>query len=145
MSTSSPAPEPSEPPAPAAPAEAILAQLPDAVVCSDTAGTIRLWNAAAEALFGFSAAEAIGQSLDIMIPERFRRAHWIGFERAVQSGRVAHEGEVRLTRATHKDGGRLYVDITFGLVKGADGSVLGVVSTARLAEPPQRPATTATS
>ncbi len=129
---------------PAIPAEAILSQLPDAVVCSDTAGTIRLWNAAAEKLFGFSAAETLGQNLDIMIPERFRRAHWNGFERAVQTGRVAHEGEVRLTRATHKDGRRLYVDITFGLVKGTDGSVIGVVSTARLAEPPQRPAPAAT-
>ncbi len=136
---------PPPPPPPAAiPAEAILAQLPDAVVYSDTAGTIRFWNAAAEKLYGFSAAETLGQNLDIMIPERFRRAHWAGFERAVETGRVVHEGEVRLTRATHKDGRRLYVDITFGLVKAADGSVLGVISTARLGEPPQRPAPAAT-
>jgi|SRR5690606_19787667 len=132
------------PPPPAAiPAEAILAQLPDAVVYSDTSGRIRLWNAAAEKLFGFSAPETLGQSLDIMIPERFRRAHWMAFERAVRAGKVVHEGEVRLTRATHKDGRKLYVDITFGLVTAADGSVLGVISTARLGEPPQRPAAAA--
>jgi PAS domain S-box-containing protein len=114
-------------------------------VYSDPQGTIRFWNRAAEKLFGFSAEETLGQSLDIMIPERFRRAHWIGFDRAVKSGRVSHEGEVRLTRATHKDGRRLYVDITFGLVSAADGTVLGVVSTARLAAPPHRPAATTDS
>lgn len=133
------------PSGPGVPAEAILAQLPDAVVYSDTAGIIRFWNAAAERLFGFTAAETLGQNLDIVIPERFRRAHWTGFERAVKAGRVAHAGEVRLTRALHKDGRRLYVDITFGLVTADDGSVVGVVSTARLAEPPQRPANPATS
>ncbi|MCO5120283.1 MAG: PAS domain-containing protein [Burkholderiaceae bacterium] len=124
----------------AIPAEAILAQLPDAVVWSDRAGKILLWNAAAEKLFGFAAAEALGQSLDIMIPERFRRAHWIGFERAVQAGKVSHEGEVRLTRATHKDGRKLYVEVAFGLTLDTDGSVLGVVATARPGEPPERPA-----
>ncbi len=128
------------PPQPAIPAEAMLAQLPDAVVYSDPDGTILLWNAAAEKLFGFSAAETLGQNLDIMIPERFRRAHWIGFERAVAAGKVRHEGEVRLTRATHKDGRKLYVEVAFGLVNAADGSVLGVVATARPGEPPQRPA-----
>lgn len=131
------------PPLATIPAEAILAQLPDAVVYSDTDGKILLWNAAAEKLFGFSASETLGQSLDIMIPERFRRAHWNGFERAVKAGKVVHEGEVRLTRATHKDGRKLYVDITFGLINASDGSVLGVISTARLGEPPQRPATAA--
>lgn len=125
---------------PAIPAAATLAQLPDAVVYSDCEGKILLWNAAAERLFGFSAAETIGQSLDIMIPERLRHAHWVGFDRAIAAGKVFHEGEVRLTRAIHKDGRKLYVDIAFGLVTAADGSVLGVVATARPGEPPQRPA-----
>ncbi|MFA7504354.1 MAG: PAS domain-containing protein [Burkholderiaceae bacterium] len=129
------------PPQTPLPTEAILAQLPDAVVYSDREGKILLWNAAAEKLFGFSGAEALGQSLDIMIPEHLRRAHWIGFERAIEAGKVRHEGEIRLTRAIHKDGSKLYIEVGFGLTLAADGSVLGVVATARPGKAPQRPAT----
>lgn len=129
----------SPPPQPAIPAEAILAQSPDAIVYSDCEGRILFWNAAAEKLFGFPAAETLGQSLDIMIPERLQRAHWVGFERAIQAGKVLHEGEVRLTRARHKDGRKLYVDIAFGLVNAADGSVIGVLATARPGAPPPPP------
>src|SRR5690606_41547054 len=119
------------PPPPAAiPAEAILAQLPDAVVYSDTSGRIRLWNAAAEKLFGFSAPETLGQSLDIMIPERFRRAHRMAFERADEAGKADHEGEVRLTHGTHKDGSQPTIDRTFGKVTLAVGSVTRVTATA---------------
>lgn len=132
---------PDSPPAqPAIPAEAMLAQLPDAVVYSDRDGKILLWNAAAEKLFGFPAAETLGQSLDIIIPERFRRAHWAGFERAVAAGKVRHEGEVRLTRAIHKDGRKLYIEVAFGLINAADGAVLGVIASARPGAPPPRPA-----
>lgn len=126
-------------PAPAVPAAAILAQLPDAVVYSDTNGKVLVWNDAATRLFGFTAEEALGQSLDVIIPERFRRAHWEGFDRAVRTGQVRHPGEVRLTRSLHKDGRKLYITTVFGLVYAADGSVEGVVATARLGEAPQRP------
>ena len=61
---------------------AIVEQLPDAIVVADRAGLILVWNRAAASLFGFSATEAIGRSLDIIIPERFRAAHWEGFHRA---------------------------------------------------------------
>jgi PAS domain S-box-containing protein len=127
------------PPDESLPSLEILDQLPDAVVYADPRGTIVLWNRAAEALFGFGRDEVVGRNLDVMIPERFRRAHWEGYERAVAAGRVAREGEVRLTRALHKDGRKLYATVTFGLVLGADGRVLGVVSTARAAPAPERP------
>ena len=111
--------------------EAIVQQSAEAIVFADCGGVIRVWNRGAEALFGFSAAEAVGHSLDIMIPERLRRAHWEGFDRAIAQGRVAHDGQVRTTRAVHRDGRKLYVDMSFGIVTGADGAILGSVAMAR--------------
>jgi len=112
-------------------AEWILAQASDALVYSDQEGTIARWNAAAEALFGFAAAEAIGQSLDLIIPEHLRAPHWIGFRKAVASGTTRMAGRPALTRAAHKSGAKLYVEMTFALVKDAAGTVVGSVAIAR--------------
>lgn len=123
-------------PAPSAPCpsflfEAIVQQTPEAIIFADRDGVIRVWNGGAEALFGFGAAEAVGRSLDIIIPERFRQAHWDGFHRAVAQGQTRHGGEIRTTRAVHRDGRKLYVDMSFALVTGSDGSVTGSVAMAR--------------
>ena len=113
------------------PCDAILAQAPDAIIFADRDGVIQLWNIGAEVLFGFPAAEIIGSTLDVIIPERFRQAHWEGFRRAVASGHTRHGGSVRTTRAVHKSGRKLYVDLTFGLVKDDSGSVIGSVAVGR--------------
>ena len=105
---------------------AIVAQTPDAIVFADRDGVIRLWNLGAEALFGFPAAEVIGRSLDVIVPERFRQAHW-----DVASGRTRPGDSVRTTRADHKSGRKLYVDLSFGLVKDGSGSVIGSVAVGR--------------
>ena len=109
----------------------VVEQLPDAVVVADSDGGILVWNRAAEALFGFTAAEAIGSSLDIIIPERFRAAHWEGFRRAVENGRTRLGSQVRTTRSMHKLGHKLYVDLSFGLVTDAAGAVVGSMAVAR--------------
>jgi len=75
-------------------AEAIIAQTPDAIIFADREGLIRLWNRGAEVLFGFPAAEVVGSSLDVIIPERFREAHWAGFRRAIAAGHVRHGDRV---------------------------------------------------
>ena len=112
-------------------AEEILEQIADAVIFADATGTIRRWNRAA-ALFGYSAAEAIGQRLDLVIPEDLRPAHWRGFEAAMTSGAMKLQGRPTLTRATHQTGRRLYVEMSFALVKGEDGNaVRGAVAVAR--------------
>ena len=111
--------------------DAILAQMPDAFVFADRDGVIRIWNRGAELLFGFGAAEVLGGSLDVIVPERFRAAHWAGFQRAVASGRTREGDSVRTTRALHKDGRKLYVDLSFGLVKDERGAVLGSVAMGR--------------
>lgn len=109
----------------------IVATVADALIFADTQGIIRVWNAQAEAVFGFSATEAIGQSLDLIIPERFRAAHWRGFDRAMERGRTVHGAQVRTTRSKHKDGRKLYVDMTFSVVTDEAGVALGSAAMAR--------------
>ena len=111
---------------------ALVEQAPDAIIYCDLEGTIEIWNRAATALFGHGAAQAIGKSLDMIIPERFRAAHWAGFRRAVQSGMTKYHGQVMTTRATHADGVKLYVDLSFGLIHDANGQVHGLMSIARI-------------
>lgn len=110
---------------------AIVEQAYEAVIFADRAGCIRIWNGGAEALFGFSADEAVGASLDLIIPERFRTAHWSGFRRAIESGRTRHGGEVRTTRALHKNGSKLYVELSFGVITTPDGEVVGSLAIGR--------------
>ena len=113
-------------------AESILEHIADAVIYADGTGTIRRWNASAADLFGYASEEALGQSLDLIIPERLRPAHWGGFEAAVKSGALKLSGRPTLTRAMHRTGRRLYVEMTFALVTArAGGAARGAVAVAR--------------
>ncbi len=109
----------------------ILEDAADALIYSDRTGTIVRWNRASSALFGFSAEEALGQNLDLIIPEHLRVAHWKGFEAAMSSGTMKLAGRPTLTRALHKSGRKLYIEMTFALVRAAGGDVLGSVAMAR--------------
>jgi PAS domain S-box-containing protein len=109
----------------------IVESMADALVYADPRGVIRTWNAAATGIFGFTAEEAIGQSLDLIIPERLRAAHWSGFDRAMQSGELRLAGRPTLTRGLHKSGGRLYVEMSFAVVRSDTGAILGAVAVAR--------------
>jgi PAS domain S-box-containing protein len=112
-------------------AERILAQTTDALIYSDSAGVIQRWNEAAARMFGFSADEALGANLDLIIPEHLRAAHWAGFDKAMASGSTRLAGRPSLTRAAHKNGNKLYVEMTFALVKDDAGQVVGSVAIAR--------------
>lgn len=113
-------------------AEYIIEQAGDALIYADIDGNIQYWNSASCELFGFSKAEALGNSLDIIIPERIRDAHWQGFHKSVQSGSLKLSGKPTLTRALHKDASkRLYVEMSFALVKNEDGQILGSLAIAR--------------
>ncbi|NMG54798.1 PAS domain S-box protein [Aromatoleum aromaticum] len=117
-------------PAPELRPDLILDQIAEAVIYADTRGFIRLWNRGAEALFGFNAAEALGQSLDLIIPENLRQAHWRGFDAAIRSGKTRLAGHPTLTRAQHKSGEKRYVEMSFALVIDS-GLVAGSVAVAR--------------
>jgi len=109
----------------------ILDDVADALIYSDRSGTIVRWNRGSSALFGFSAEEALGQNLDLIIPEHLRAAHWKGFEAAIATGAMKLAGRPTLTRALHKSGRRLYIEMTFALVRDVGGAVLGAVAIAR--------------
>ncbi len=111
--------------------QAIVEQLPVSIIVADRDGVIRVWNRASEALFGYGAAEAIGQSLDLIIPEHLRKAHWDGYDRSLASGTTKYAGQVMTTRAVHKDGRKLYVDFSFGMLKDADGNVTAAMAVGR--------------
>ena len=111
-------------------AERILESVADALIFADRSGTIRRWNRASAALFGFNAEEALGQSLDLIIPEHLRPAHWRGFDAAMKNATLKLEGRPTLTRGQHKSGRKLYVEMTFALV-AANGEALGSVAVAR--------------
>ncbi|MBR0718366.1 PAS domain S-box protein [Bradyrhizobium liaoningense] len=109
----------------------ILDDVADALIYSDRSGTIRRWNRASSALFGFTADDALGQNLDMIVPEHLRAAHWKGFEAALASGTMKLAGKPTLTRALHKSGTKLYIEMTFALVRDAEGQVQGSVAMAR--------------
>lgn len=115
----------------ALPFEAIIEQAPDPLIFADLEGVIRVWNAAAAQLFGHSAQEAIGQTLDLIIPERFRDQHWTGFDRALTEGDTKYRGQLLTTRSVRKDGTTIYLELAFAILKGLEGNVLGALAQAR--------------
>ncbi len=113
-------------------AERILDQIADAVICVNHSGTIIRWNHASSSLFGYSTQEALGQSVDLIIPDHLRAAHWSGFDTAMAKGVTKLQGRPTLTRALHKSGHRLYVEMSFAIVRGdTESDVLGAVAVAR--------------
>jgi PAS domain S-box-containing protein len=85
--------------------EAVLSTRSDAIIAADRRGIIVYWNSGAERIFGFAAAEAIGQSLDLIIPERLRQRHWHGYEHTMTTGESRYgAGDVLAVPALRKDG-----------------------------------------
>lgn len=109
----------------------IVGQMADAIIYTDTGGIIRGWNAAAEALFGYPRGEVTGQSLDLIIPERLRAAHWAGFNRAMACGTTQHGRRAVVTRSLTSAGDTIYVEISFAVVTDEEGKTIGAVAVAR--------------
>jgi PAS domain S-box-containing protein len=110
----------------------ILDGSPDAVLICDRAGIVRFWNAAAERVFGFSAAEAIGSSMNLIIPERLRVRHWAGWEAAMTTGATRYgEGQLLTVPALHNNGRQISIEFSIQLLKDADGRIEWVVAIVR--------------
>ncbi|ABS28036.1 PAS domain S-box protein [Anaeromyxobacter sp. Fw109-5] len=103
----------------------IVEETGDAILFADRDGVVRLWNRGAERMFGFSAAEAIGQSMDFIIPERLRQRHWDGWKRVMETGVTRYGTEVLAVPALRKDGQTLSIEFTIQLIRDASGRILG--------------------
>jgi PAS domain S-box-containing protein len=105
---------------------------PDAILICDPPGTVRYWNAAAERIFGFRIAEALGVSMNLIIPERLRARHWAGWEQTMKSGATRYgEGRLLAVPALHKDGHQISIEFSIQLVKDLDGRIEWVVAVIR--------------
>ena len=103
----------------------------DAVVVCDPQGAITLWNPAAQYIFGYTEAEALGQSLDIIIPERLRQRHWEGYQKTMQTGQTRYGHDVLRVPAINKAGESLSISFTVALLTSPDGKVTGIASVIR--------------
>jgi PAS domain S-box-containing protein len=112
-------------------ADSIVSASADAVVAADRSGIIRLWNPGAERIFGHG-VEAIGQSLDLIIPERLRAAHWGGWRRVVETGRSRYgDGDLLSVPAVRKNGERISVEFTIVPLKDEAGRMVGMAALMR--------------
>jgi PAS domain S-box-containing protein len=109
----------------------LVSAIGDAVVVSDANGAITLWNKAAERLFGYSEAEALGQSLDLMIPERLRERHWEGYVKTMETGETRYGTEVLQVPAIDKAGRSFSIAFTVALLHSADGKISGIAAVIR--------------
>ena len=109
----------------------IVGESSDAIMFSDREGLIRLWNRGAEHMFGYGAAEVLGQSLDLIIPENLRGRHWDGYFRVMESGESRYSTEMLSAPALRKDGTRISTEFSMVMVKGDDDKVLGVAAVIR--------------
>lgn len=108
----------------------IIEEVPEAILFADREGVIRLWNAGAERVFGYAAPEAIGQSLDLIIPERLRERHWEGYRRVMKTGETAYGARLLAVPGQHKDGRRISLEFSVALIR-EDAQVRGVAAIIR--------------
>ena len=103
----------------------------DAIIYSDREGIIRLWNSGAEQMLGFSAEEAIGQSLDIFIPENQRARHWEGYFKVMQTGLTRYAKELLAAPSLRKDGTRISTEFSMTIIRNAAGEIAGTSAVMR--------------
>jgi PAS domain S-box-containing protein len=103
----------------------------DAIVFADSDGIIRLWNSGAEAIFGYSAEEALGQTLDLIVPEKLREKHWEGYRKVMDTGVTKYGSDILAVPALKKDDSRLSVEFTIVLLKNDSGKPIGTAAIMR--------------
>jgi PAS domain S-box-containing protein len=111
--------------------DALVSAAGDAIVLADPEGMIRLWNPAAERIFGFTPEEALGSSLDLIVPERFRPRHWAGYREVMRTGQTRYGADVLRVPALRKDGKRISIAFSVALLRAPDGRVTGIAAIVR--------------
>ena len=113
-------------------AEALLATPSDAIVASGRDGIITFWNRGAVRIFGYTSEEAVGQSLDLIIPENLRARHWEGYDKVMATGESHYgQGDVLAVPGLAKGGGRISIEFTIVMLRGEDGHVIGMAAIMR--------------
>jgi PAS domain S-box-containing protein len=103
----------------------------EAIVFADRDGVIRLWNRGAEAIFGYPSAEILGQSLELIIPERLRERHRNGYCHVMVTGVTQYDRKLLAVPALRKDGTRISLEFTVALIRGVNREILGVAAILR--------------
>ena len=103
----------------------------DGMLFADREGIIRLWNSGAETIFGFNAREALGQSLDLIIPEKLRERHWEGYQKVMDTGETRYGNELLKVPALRKDGKRVSVEFSILLVRDPQNEIIGSAAVMR--------------
>lgn len=110
----------------------LVREAPDAIIYADAQGIITFWNKGAERIFGFSESEAIGKSLDVIIPENLRKRHWDGFAETVRTGKTRYgSGDILAVPALRKDGTRISIEFTILPFPDRTGRILGMAAILR--------------
>ncbi|MDB5990933.1 MAG: domain S-box protein [Herbaspirillum sp.] len=109
----------------------LIGALGDGVVVCDAGGAIIVWNPAAERIFGFTESEALGKSLDLIIPERQRQRHWDGYHKTMATGETRYGNDVLRVPALHKEGKPLSIAFTVGMLYTPDNKVSAIVAIVR--------------
>jgi PAS domain S-box-containing protein len=113
-------------------ARSILATKSDAIIATDRDGVIRFWNPGAQRIFQYAPDEAVGRSLDLIIPERLRARHWSGYREFIATGRSRYgEGDLLAVPGVRKDGTRLSLEFTIVPLNDGDGRIAGVAALMR--------------
>jgi PAS domain S-box-containing protein len=122
-------------------AQAVVREAPEAIVVAAPDGVITLWNGGAEKIFGYSAAEALGQTLDLIIPEKQRARHWAGYDQTMATGVTKYGDTLLKVPAVHRDGRRMSIEFSVALLRdtgdentggnGADGKIVGIAAVIR--------------
>ncbi len=103
----------------------------DAIIFADADGIVRLWNSGAETIFGYSASEAIGQDLDIIIPEKLKERHRQGYRKAMDTGISRYMHELLAVPALRKDGARISIEFSIVILKSNTGGIVGSAALVR--------------
>jgi PAS domain S-box-containing protein len=103
----------------------------EAVIFAGRDGRIRLWNASAERIFGWTAAEAIGQTLDLIVPEKQRGRHWEGWNRVMETGVTRYASDLLAVPAMRSDGARISIEFSVALIRDGAGAIAGVAAVMR--------------
>jgi PAS domain S-box-containing protein len=110
----------------------LLSARSDAIVAADCEGIIRFWNPGAERIFGHTASDAVGRSLDLIIPERLRQRHWEGYRHTMSVGASRYaEGEVLAVPALRKDGRTISMEFTIVPLNDETGQMIGLAAIMR--------------